>query len=328
MNVSRPPQQRKVNYALYVKDNMPNISGGTASEATPISAFDRQKGKYSLKFSLDTVHIYGIIILTTDIMLIGDDHGRSHGCQSRGLERIRGIELAGRGSNRRVILSKRILRPTGPRVGQVRDASPRASRRSVRHTSVPSLRILPGGVLSGESCLREARAGRSDSQASRPQARPQAFGYNSGFYRSAPIHRQDPTSRGIGRDDSQAVQSVRPPTQHRTGLTTPTKKGAINSGQQDWSEDGWTCRYEDLRRAMIEEGTPAQSSWGLTLFLCQGLVAWMHAWPKTPAACENRDPHRLSGSPVALPERPPLWESQIILVLADMILKRSREVTT
>jgi hypothetical protein len=79
---------------------------------------------------------------------------------------------------------------------------------------------------------------------------------------------------------------------------------------------------------MIEECVPAQSSWGLTLFLRQGLAAWMHAWPKTPAACETRDTHRLSGSPAALPERSPLWESQIILVLADMILKRPREVTT
>ena len=115
---------------------------------------------------------------------------------------------------------------------------------------------------------------------------------------------------------------------HLQNIQAQVDKGVINSDQQEWSEDGWTCRYEDLRRGMIEEYAPAQSSWGLTLFLRQGLVAWMHAWPQTPAPCQNPDAHRLSGSPAALPERSLLWESQIILVLADMILKRPREVAT
>ena len=36
MNVSRPPQQRKVNYAVYVKGNMPHIFVRTVFEAIPI----------------------------------------------------------------------------------------------------------------------------------------------------------------------------------------------------------------------------------------------------------------------------------------------------
>ncbi len=81
-------------------------------------------------------------------------------------------------------------------------------------------------------------------------------------------------------------------------------------------------RYEDLRRTALEGAWSTR--WGLTLFLRQGLSAWMHAWPQE----VGTDP------PVpqpALPRvsRPAVSTSscpQLVTVLANMILTARQEV--
>jgi hypothetical protein len=97
---------------------------------------------------------------------------------------------------------------------------------------------------------------------------------------------------------------------------------------QDGAKEGWTGRYEDLRRGVVEEYAPVRSHWGLTLFLRQGLVAWMRAWPREPTAPKKSAPPPLGGSPIAFSQRCPLWQTQIALVWADMIVNRPREVRT
>ncbi len=39
----------------------------------------------------------------------------------------------------------------------------------------------------------------------------------------------------------------------------------------------WTTRYEDLRRQVLEE--PTGRSWSRSLFVVQGLLGWIEAWP-------------------------------------------------
>jgi len=102
----------------------------------------------------------------------------------------------------------------------------------------------------------------------------------------------------------------------------------MNPVRQDRAKEEWIRRYEDLRRGVVEAYTPTQSRWGLTLFIRQGLAAWMHAWPREPAIHENGKARRLGSDFIDFPERFPSWETQIILVLADMILNRPREVLT
>ena len=98
--------------------------------------------------------------------------------------------------------------------------------------------------------------------------------------------------------------------------------------QQDGAKEGWTCRYEDLRRGVVQGYAPARSSWGLTLFIRQGLVAWMHAWPRDHTAHENGDRHHPGDSAIDFPERSLSLPTQITLVLADIILNRLPEVMT
>ena len=95
---------------------------------------------------------------------------------------------------------------------------------------------------------------------------------------------------------------------------------------QDRTEERWTCRYEDLRRGVVEEFALVRSKWGLTLFLRQGLVAWMRAWPIEPATPKKSDPHQFGDSLIDFSQRSPSLQTQIALVWADMILNRPREV--
>lgn len=74
--------------------------------------------------------------------------------------------------------------------------------------------------------------------------------------------------------------------------------------------------------------TPVQSSWGVTLFLRQGLVAWMHAWPKEQAPFERRAPDRPVRGGIELREPSLSLGTQLISVLADILLHRPQEVRT
>jgi hypothetical protein len=102
----------------------------------------------------------------------------------------------------------------------------------------------------------------------------------------------------------------------------------MNPARPEGAREGWTCRYEDLRRGVVQGYAPVRSSWGLALFLRQGLVAWMHAWPKEHVLSKHRDMDRLVDSRIDFPEPSLSFATQIVLVLADIILHRPREVMT
>lgn len=100
-----------------------------------------------------------------------------------------------------------------------------------------------------------------------------------------------------------------------------TKRASV---APDTEHDRWTTRYEDLRRTATNEMWSASGSWGLTLFLRQGLLAWMHAWPQQ----VGPDP------PAAKPTGPSVPSStvssslstQLVTVLTNMILTARQEV--
>jgi hypothetical protein len=47
----------------------------------------------------------------------------------------------------------------------------------------------------------------------------------------------------------------------------------MNLARRDGAKEEWTCRYEGLRKGAAEGYAFLQNSWGLTLFIRQGLVA-------------------------------------------------------
>lgn len=85
----------------------------------------------------------------------------------------------------------------------------------------------------------------------------------------------------------------------------------------------WAQRYEDLRRSAWEEAPHPSGCSGLALFLRQGLVAWICAWPAeaTPKAKEARHPAATDPTPLLQDLRGPL-----VGLLAEMILQHRPEV--
>jgi hypothetical protein len=83
------------------------------------------------------------------------------------------------------------------------------------------------------------------------------------------------------------------------------------------------ARYEDLRRSGREGISSLSGSWGLTLFLRQGLAAWMHAWPRQRGADPPvPEPASPSVPPSALPTS---LSGPLVTVLANMVFTARQE---
>jgi hypothetical protein len=80
----------------------------------------------------------------------------------------------------------------------------------------------------------------------------------------------------------------------------------------------WTTRYEALRQQALE-GPSAAGTWGQTLLIRQGLVAWIRAWgaeeADPPGERHQAPPGRTEPSGV-----PQDLQRQMVVILADMIL--------
>jgi hypothetical protein len=88
----------------------------------------------------------------------------------------------------------------------------------------------------------------------------------------------------------------------------------------------WAGRYEDLRRLAWQE--PPQS-WGcpaLTLFLRQGFVAWMQAWPQQVGqeGDNAKQTRAIEPTPLSLPCD---LRSSFVGLLAEVILHHRLETS-
>ena len=88
----------------------------------------------------------------------------------------------------------------------------------------------------------------------------------------------------------------------------------------------WTTRYEDLRREALDGWASGGGRWGYALFVRQGLVAWMRAWPRR-SVPERPDEHQTQPAGSDRPSLPSNLCQQITTVLVNMILGSRQEVT-
>ena len=87
----------------------------------------------------------------------------------------------------------------------------------------------------------------------------------------------------------------------------------------------WTKRYEDLRGYVLEDSSHRKRSWGRTLLIQRGMVAWMQAWASCTWEAEQERPFREeapSGAELSVKLREP-----IVAVLVDMALRNCQEAT-
>ena len=107
-------------------------------------------------------------------------------------------------------------------------------------------------------------------------------------------------------------------------ITRPAaQKGAVHlaearAGPLAGPEDVWTTRYEALRQQALE-GASAAGTWGQTLLVRQGLVAWIRAWGPEHADSAGERRRTIAGR-TEPPEVPQDHRRQMVVILADMIL--------
>jgi hypothetical protein len=82
----------------------------------------------------------------------------------------------------------------------------------------------------------------------------------------------------------------------------------------------WGTRYEQLRRDALSQGHAISNGFGLTLFLRQGMVAWMRAGCRavTPPTREFVPPGPLSSLPCDV-------RTQAVLILSGILLGNRSE---
>jgi hypothetical protein len=86
------------------------------------------------------------------------------------------------------------------------------------------------------------------------------------------------------------------------------------------SHDNWTGRYEELRRRVIDEAGRLPRGPGVAIFVRQGLMAWMQAWPEEAGrSISSPSTQEPAGLPVGLYE-------DVTQLLVDMIFHHRQEV--
>ena len=326
MMVGCTPRHCKAYYAAYVKINTPYRLKATCYYYSVRKRVKRLSCQYLLKKGLDTAFYGGIIYLTIMPLRIGVCHGRSKECKNQGSAGARIAQLASAENDRRNLRRQRVFRLVRHCSGQVRDASSRAGGRIFSYSGGICFWVFPGGILSSTEGLRRGRIARSDTQTPRAKACPQTYRYRPEFYRSVSGRGQNVADASFGKSGSKAVWLFSSPSQYRTGVVTSTKKGAMNSNMVDRNTScgEWASRYEELRRAVLSGHQSNNNSWGMALFIRQGFIGWMRAWPMCDAPARPKK-CRSTGMADTQLLVPSSLQEQITILLANMILNGRRE---
>jgi hypothetical protein len=86
----------------------------------------------------------------------------------------------------------------------------------------------------------------------------------------------------------------------------------------------WTRRYEDLRGDVLVGDLSGGRS-GFALFVRQGLVAWMRAFPRCPSSTTRSESPMQRGI-AGCPSLPSSLRAQIVTVMVNMVLGGQQEV--
>ena len=273
----------------------------------------RQKG-------VDKGAVSDIIKLAFELLSEGGAHDHTRRFKKRSSSEPRSPTPSPRGCERRVVLRKRILRSSRHRPGQVRDASSCFGGWAPYHADSQGVWLFPSSVLSSSNSLQEQRFARINPETARSQACLQTFRGSHVLHMSAGRRRQITSCASSGRNGVEQIWNFNPSPEHRTCVAADEKKRAIENESNSCripsaSIEEWRVRYEDLRLRYLKQGVPLNRGWGLSLFISQGLVAWIKAWPSKPPIPPSSSSNENSG---AL-ECPAALRGKFIILLANMV---------
>lgn len=307
--------KRKYEYAVYGEVGAPAGVAAVAIKGVFGGVF-RQKG-------VDEERVSGIMKLAPKALAGGDGHDHAQRRKNRSSPEARSLTPPPGGCEGRVVLRKRVLRPSRYRPGEVRNAPPRFGGWASYHPGDQDVWILPSIVLSRPKGLYGQRPTRTHSQTARSQTRSQTLRGGHGFHLSAGQGRQISSCTSSGRNGVELLWDFSPSQEHRTCVEAIAKKRAIEAENNPCQIpsapiEEWRFRYEDLRGQFLKQGVSSIRGWGLALFISQGLVAWMMAWPDKLTIPPSRSFGEDSGSPSGALE-PPALRDELVILLANMV---------
>lgn len=316
------PFCRKVNYAAVVKETMPSRKSHLLARR---ACYRQNKPTIAgpwLNKMLAQIRMWSIIIFTAGWPSIGrPDAGKRF--QTRRLAGTRNFEPAAQRSHRSAVCPEQLLRSQGSRSGQVRDATPRAERRSFGDGRRHGVRLLPAVVLASAIRLGTGWARWPGSPQAGSQTSAQTHRRGPGLHRPDTPERAGHARTGAGAHDPRALRDEGPSTKYRTQFTAASKKTPLNeSGAQLRSIPDLTEQYEQLRREATHH-SDAVEGLGLALFLRRGMTAWMQAWSQCVDHAPAAHPRLAAAAVVPIDLR-----TQIATLLAGIILGLGQEAAS
>src|SRR5438132_7097455 len=172
-----------------------------------------------------------IIIFTSQLAWWNrDPHGQetnprsqNQGTPARGL--LASPSRAGHGGT---VFDTRVFRSSRPGSGQVRDAPPRAKRRTSGEPVGSPLRLLASLVLSSAGCVRAGRSAGTNATEAGAEKSPQAHRRSAGFRPPGSAGTSIPASASSGFASQRQVRHHRSSTQYGARFDAQSKKTAVN----------------------------------------------------------------------------------------------------
>jgi hypothetical protein len=173
--------------------------------------------------------------------------------------------------SRSTFCGKRFFRSTRSCASQIRDGAPSSHRRLAPGLYSAGLWLFTRHFLPGFETLQAGWHGWASPEIARPQKCPQALGRFDEFRGRGHDRRSNAALNGPFRYHQGSVRHLCPPSQHRTGTCSASKKtaqvAASSCGYRELRE-----RYEILREQVLSQ---LSGGWGLGVLLHQGMAAWM-----------------------------------------------------
>lgn len=226
----------------------------------------------------------------------------------------------------RLYLRRSLFRPTRPAPGQVRDAAPRATRRSARHHHRDCLWLLAPFLLRRPGRLASRRSARSPTRATRTTVRAQADRRGCRIPAGVP---RPASACALGRTVSapqRALWAAGASAQRRPCPGPPQKKSLTGPVPPTRPVHPQLVNpaYEAMRTWALTKPRPRRCPAGVALVLGRGLAAWVLLAPTWPLPTHSQ-PAPIAVAPPSLSGNSDHVRA-IVSVLATLVEHAQQEV--
>jgi len=268
----------KDNFAGIGKTIMPEDEAENYQRKTLFGGNHQGSSVYSQQKLVDVEVLCHIIIFTHNWRLYASQEDPL--AQARRASATRVLESAPGTGCRSFVPTEQFLRRQRLSSGQVRDAAACPDRPAADQSSGGRVRLFSTYLLSSRAGFSGSGTVRVDSQKAWTTGSAQADSQGAGVCATDPIRTAIFGHRPSGRHDSRTLRGYGSPTQYRARSGTTGKKTTLN--QQPAAEGAGPAllaAYEDLRGQVL--GGVNSKGLGISLFLGQGMAAWMKACSAT-----------------------------------------------